>query len=736
MESWPGPLESARNVVVHALRWLADALLLTLVATTMALLVSQVVGLWKEPLRLPLVPVAAVCVLTVVVLWLVGPDRAIHALRGGLWFIAVMAATGLIVGVAAWGLGQYLADRREPVTIPGLWLGFGVSTWIALVSLTLATLAAWNAYTGVVNVGFVALAVLAVMALSLGFLTARDPRWRLDPEGQQIKQRGLGRIDVLLVVDPHDPAGRALIAEAKDHGEELRRPPQDTVDFDIKFGLAVLGSPQNLSPGSRANFVSALGEVPPAGGPPAYGSYGRTLLDAVEGSAVTWREASRRAVVFVASRAPSEEELGADFQAALAAHQETVLSGAGALTSGPQSSLAVYMVAPAGDAEAGTWRGWTQATGGRLIDTGAYERQTSLQAIEDALTDSPVRTARDLADLYRPYLNLARREPTKLVDVDALLQAKPKEIPNRVCDRERLGRDDCVDVSSALRLLQDPDGQLREQDEYIDFEEDVREAFHGQGPKVATRMYFHMRRRDGLLHIGYWWFLPVNVSPIQVNETCLPGLTLSELTCYDHEGDWEGVTVTLEPRALDETPSGDPYNPAAFDPDAWKVRSVTYDAHGRGIRWPWELLKGTPAVEGSTHPVVFSARGSHASYPLPCEKNCDQQLARSGLPEGPFNGTTDTRMTCDGCLTPLPSLRRQSPFTRPVEREEDPVLWNAFPGRWGAAVCLPVGQVCSQSDGPRSPSRQDRYRRPWEALDPDKKTRARFNRIVARGERG
>lgn len=735
MESWPGLLESARDAVVRALRWLADALLLSLVATTMALLASQVVGLWKEPLRLPLWLVATVLVLTVVVLWLVGPQRAVLALRGGLWFVGIMAAAGLVVGLAAWGLGQYLADRRAPVTTTGLWVGFSVGTAITLVALTLATYFAWKAYTGVVHIGFVALAVLAVLMLGTGFLTARDPRWKLDSEGQQIKERGLGRIDVLLVVDPHDPAGRALIAEARDHGEALRRPPQDTARFDINFGLVVLGKPV-ISPGSRASFVGALGEVEPAGGPPAYGAYGRTLLDAVEGSGVTWRDASRRAVVFVASRAPSEDELGVEFPAALAAHQKSVLTGAGALTSGPQASLAMYMVAPGSDGAAGAWRGWTEATGGRLIDPRAYERETTLQAIEDALTDSPVRTARTLAERYRPYVTLARDEPTKLVDVDALLQARRREKADRVCDRERLGHDDCAVFGSALRLLSGPDGQLRDQDEYIDFEEDVREAFYGKGPRVATRVYFHMRRRDGLLHVGYWWFLPVNVSPIQVNETCLPGLTLSELTCYDHEGDWEGVTVTLEPRTPDVTPSGDPYNPAAFEPDAWKARSVTYDAHGRGIRWPWERLADTPAVEDSTHPVVFSARGSHASYPLPCAKGCDQQLARSGLPEGPFDGTAETRVVCDGCLTPLPSLRRQSPFTRPVEREEDPVLWNAFPGRWGAAVCLPVAQVCSQSDGPRSPSRQDRYRRPWEALDPDKKTTARFNRIIARLARG
>jgi hypothetical protein len=352
-----------------------------------------------------------------------------------------------------------------------------------------------------------------------------------------------------------------------------------------------------------------------------------------------------------------------------------------------------------------------------------------LRAIEDALTDSPVASARRLAERYRPYLSLAREERTRPVDVEALLKRAPKEKADRVCDRRRLKRDDCVDIPSAPGLLRGPDGGLREQDEYIDFEEDVREAFHGKGPRVATRIYFHIRRHDGLLHIGYWWFFPVNISPVQVNETCLPGLTLRELTCYDHEGDWEGVTVTLEPRSAETTPSGDPYNPASFDPRGWKARSVTYDAHGRGIRWPWRRLKGTVALYDSTHPVVYAARGSHASYPLPCPKDCTQRLARTGLPEGRFDGNEETRIRCeDLCLKPMPSLRRQTPFTRPVERDEDPVLWNAFPGRWGAAVCLPLAQVCSQSDGPLTPSRQDRYRRPWVALEPGGMAAREFDR--------
>jgi FtsH-binding integral membrane protein len=278
VERWPGAVESRRAIALQVLRWLAEALLLALVTGTMALVLSQVVSLWKPLLRLPLALVLAVCALTLAVLWLAGRERAIRALRGSLWFMAVMAVAGVVVGVAVWGLGQYLSDRREPVTLNGLWAGFVIGAVVIWTVLTAATWLAWRKYTGTVSKRFAALAVLALMSLVVGFLTARAPRWELDLEGQEIRARGLGRIDVLLVVDPHDAAGRRLIAEAADRREELRaRPPIDTARFDIAFGLAVLNRTQDpqapqyrtvLSPGARSNFVDALAGVPPAEGRP------------------------------------------------------------------------------------------------------------------------------------------------------------------------------------------------------------------------------------------------------------------------------------------------------------------------------------------------------------------------------------------------------------------------------------------------------------------------------------
>ena len=526
---------------------------------------------------------------------------------------------------------------------------------------------------------------------------------------------------------------------------ELSKPPSGAAPFPIEFGLAVLRRPGNPSQplyerqdlGRRSAFVREIGDVEPVAGPPAYGAYGRVFQDALQpGSAsasadhdgYSWRPDSRRAVVFVTSRPPSAAEMrsaggeGVELSEGL----NRYLAGHEGEPAGVR--LGLYVVTPrADDRRARTWARWTESTGGGMIHPEVYDRTTLLRAIDDALTDAPVGTARELAAEYQPRLVLAKGENWRPIDIDQLLNPPAKSNPDKVCDRRPEGGTDCKPVPSAAALL-------RDQDEFIDFDQGVREPSSVRMRGASTRMYFHIRRHHGLLHIGYWWYFPVNVSPVQEARTCLPGLTLKDLTCYDHEGDWEGVTVTLEPRSALVTPPGDPYDPASFEPSAWKGESVSYDAHGRSIRWDWPRLDGADVVVNGSHPLVFAAWGSHASYPLPCPGSCKQALAlKPGIPEGPFNGRPDKdAVECaESCLRRLPSLRRQDPGS-PVERLEDPVLWNAFPGRWGAAVCLDIALVCSQSDGPPTPSRQDRYRTPWRASEPSKAARKKFEQTARR----
>jgi hypothetical protein len=89
--------------------------------------------------------------------------------------------------------------------------------------------------------------------------------------------------------------------------------------------------------------------------------------------------------------------------------------------------------------------------------------------------------------------------------------------------------------------------------------------------------YAHAYRSDdGAWLLQYWFFYPFND---------FHGL-------FDHEGDWEHLTVRLDAR-------GEPLG-------AWYAR---HDSNAPGAYFAWSSL----AREGD-HPVALSARGSHALY--------------------------------------------------------------------------------------------------------------------------
>lgn len=84
-------------------------------------------------------------------------------------------------------------------------------------------------------------------------------------------------------------------------------------------------------------------------------------------------------------------------------------------------------------------------------------------------------------------------------------------------------------------------------------------------------------RSDGGINLQYWFFYPFN-----------DGLVL-----FDHEGDWERVTVQLDR-------GGDP-------------SALLLAQHGDtrpGARRSWSEVERL-----GDHPIIWSARGTHASYP-------------------------------------------------------------------------------------------------------------------------
>jgi hypothetical protein len=54
--------------------------------------------------------------------------------------------------------------------------------------------------------------------------------------------------------------------------------------------------------------------------------------------------------------------------------------------------------------------------------------------------------------------------------------------------------------------------------------------------------------------LDYWWYLDGNPARVAGGTSCGVGLSLPGKTCFDHDSDWEGITVVLEGSAADAVP--------------------------------------------------------------------------------------------------------------------------------------------------------------------------------------
>lgn len=175
-----------------------------------------------------------------------------------------------------------------------------------------------------------------------------------------------------------------------------------------------------------------------------------------------------------------------------------------------------------------------------------------------------------------------------------------------------------------------------------DFEEDTREGNLG-----SAKTYVHFRRAaDGsdAYDIQYWFFFPYS------------GPLMGGPAGGAHEGDWEHITVRIDEKLN-------------------RVHEVYYAAHDAEGRWmkPSELR-----FRDKTHPVVYTARYGHASYPRPGLK------ARAMLPAD---------HTADGG-----AVWRTWNHVEIIADENGPrpeFAWVRYSGRWGE-----VGSLFSGPHGP------------------------------------
>jgi hypothetical protein len=151
-----------------------------------------------------------------------------------------------------------------------------------------------------------------------------------------------------------------------------------------------------------------------------------------------------------------------------------------------------------------------------------------------------------------------------------------------------------------------------------------------------------------------------------------------DATCFDHEGDWEGVTLVLSKDSA--------------KPD--RLEFVNYAAHEGVFRYrPVQIER-----EG-LRPVVYIANGSHAAYPFACPNDCKQvnKLFGHALPEDNTDGKRPWGRNDEAdALLPLPAGS-----------------WEAFAGFWGSRTCDDAFGACTFGVPPRSPSQQRRFGSPW-----------------------
>lgn len=183
----------------------------------------------------------------------------------------------------------------------------------------------------------------------------------------------------------------------------------------------------------------------------------------------------------------------------------------------------------------------------------------------------------------------------------------------------------------------------------------------GRAPAVT---YAHIAREPG--HAGftlqYWFYYYFN--------------NFNDL----HESDWEGMQL-----AFDET-----------DP-ALALRSSPYEIvvfqHAGGEHADWGDAK---VQKRGTHPVVYSAGGSHATF-------YDSSLYLG-------NGQNGSGVGCDDTTAPLTETRPRAVLVPDVPSARGAFAWLTFTGHWGQ-------REAGFNNGPAGPNTKTVWRDPFTWMD-------------------
>ncbi len=193
------------------------------------------------------------------------------------------------------------------------------------------------------------------------------------------------------------------------------------------------------------------------------------------------------------------------------------------------------------------------------------------------------------------------------------------------------------------------------------YEKDFDKFSDGRPPVV----YAHIARQDdqpdllALQYYFYWYFNEFNNL---------------------HESDWEGIQLLFEASTVEEALASEPVE-------------VAYAQHEGGETASWDAKK---LERDGSHPVVYSSKGSHASY-----FSSALYLGRRG----------DQGFGCDNTDGPSDRLDPEVvvlPDT--VTDPNDPLAWVAFDGRWGE-------RRSGSFNGPTGPVDKERWNQPIDWQD-------------------
>jgi len=179
----------------------------------------------------------------------------------------------------------------------------------------------------------------------------------------------------------------------------------------------------------------------------------------------------------------------------------------------------------------------------------------------------------------------------------------------------------------------------------------------GKAPAVTYAHIAHELGHPGLA-LQYWFFYYFN----QFNDL--------------HEGDWEGMQLAFHADTPAQALVQAPYEIVLFQ-------------HAGGEHAGWDDAK---VKRDGSHPVVYSAAGSHATF------------YGSALYLG--NGQNGSGVGCDNTTKPLMALRPRAVLLpdAPVTRGE--FAWLSYAGRWGQ-------REAGFNNGPAGPSTKTVWREPF-----------------------